>query len=569
MADADADAHPAGDRGAERRHVLSFAVEDHFQVSAFSGLVRTEHWHRFEPRIERNTQRVLDLLDEHGVKATFFTLGWVADEMPGVVQEIVARGHEIASKGYLHRSLLEMGPEEFRADARRSRIALEQAAGVRVLGYRLARGHLETADHWALDVLAEEGYRYDSSVYPRGFSAAGQPWLRRPFVHRSGAGELHELPLTSWSFAGLSLPIAGGAWLRHAPHKVVGRLVAHRVRSDPAPLIMYFHVWELDEDLPRITGAPRAAQYKQYHKLEKTIWCLRHYMSRHRFGPARDWLQLASQTLGAPATPAAAAAAPLPPPPILRPGGAPVTLVVPCYNEERVLRYLRNTLAELAQHLAGRWSLQCVFVDDGSSDATYAQLLEHFGREPGCQVLRHDRNAGVAAAILTGLRHAETEVVCSIDCDCTYDPHQIERLLPLLGDDVAVVTASPYHPLGEVRNVPGWRLFLSRGLSFVYRRLFRQKLYTYTSCFRAYRRSRVADIELRERGFLGVAEFLMLVDRRGQAIAEAPAVLETRLVGHSKMKVLRTIGGHLRLIGRMLLERRDTPRAPGATPLPR
>lgn len=537
----------------ERRHILSFAVEDHFQASAFAKLVPINHWYRFEPRIERNVHRALDLLDAYGARATFFTLGWVADEMPQVVREIAARGHEVASKGYFHRALHEMGPEEFRADARRSKQAIEQAAGQQVLGYRAARGHLGDADRWALDILADEGFAYDSSCYPRGLSAASDPAQRLPFVHQAPAGPIHELPLTSWGFGPFSLPVAGGAWLRHAPHKVVGRLIRHRVRRSDAPLVMYFHVWELDDDLPRISAAPGAAQYKQYHNLRKSNWLIQHYLKHHVFESAREHLGLRPQPVLRTRSQRPTSAAPCNP--IRLPGALPVTLVIPCYNEEKVLKYLKNTLARLAAQVAGRYEIHCVFVDDGSTDRTWDELQIHFGTEPGCKLVRHERNRGVAAGILTGVREATTEIVCSIDCDCTYDPQQIEALLPLLADDVSVVTASPYHPAGQVKNVPPWRLLLSRGLSFMYRRLFRHKLYTYTSCFRAYRRSQVIDIELREKGFLGVAEFLIQVDRRGQRIAEAPAVLETRLLGQSKMKVLRTIGGHLRLIRRLLGER--------------
>ena len=180
--------------------------------------------------------------------------------------------------------------------------------------------------------------------------------------------------------------------------------------------------------------------------------------------------------------------------------------------------------------------------------------------------MQHEVNSGVAAAILTGIRAAETEVVCSIDCDCTYDPHQVRELIPRLEDDVALVTASPYHPSGRVLNVPGWRLLMSKGLSFMYRRLFRQKLYTYTSCFRVYRRSMVQHIVLQERGFLGVAELLMQLDNEGKRIVEQPAVLEVRLLGHSKMKLVRTILGHLRLLRKAMFAR--VSRRGGAAAMP-
>ncbi|MBV9242652.1 MAG: glycosyltransferase, partial [Acidobacteria bacterium] len=152
---------------------------------------------------------------------------------------------------------------------------------------------------------------------------------------------------------------------------------------------------------------------------------------------------------------------------------------------------------------------------------------------------------------LTGIRAAKTEIVCSMDCDCTYDPHELLRMLPELTDDVDLVTASPYHKDGGVRNVPGWRLFLSKGASFLYRRVLRSKLDTYTSCFRIYRRSAFADMELNETGFLGVAEMLGRVDLAGGKIVEFPSVLEVRLFGISKMKTAKTIVGHLKLLTRL------------------
>ncbi len=232
-----------------------------------------------------------------------------------------------------------------------------------------------------------------------------------------------------------------------------------------------------------------------------------------------------------------------------------MTLVIPCFNEETVLGYLQNTLRRVAADLGSLYDFRYVFVDDGSSDSTWPMLEKIFGSLPNTTLIRHDRNRGVAAAILTGIRSAETEVVCSIDCDCTYDPHQLRDLIPRLEDGVALVTASPYHPSGRVLNVPPWRLFLSKGLSALYRRVFRQKLHTYTSCFRVYRRSQVQDLEISEGGFLGVAAMLGVLDLQGKRIVEQPAILEVRLLGHSKMKLLHTIRGHLRLLCRIAAAR--------------
>jgi glycosyltransferase involved in cell wall biosynthesis len=233
----------------------------------------------------------------------------------------------------------------------------------------------------------------------------------------------------------------------------------------------------------------------------------------------------------------------------------PVSIIVPCFNEELILPYLANTLRSVETALKSNYELHFIFVDDGSSDRT-SQALQHlFGAWPNCAFLHHEKNLGVAASILDGIRHAGTEIVCSIDCDCTYDPHELRNMIPMLAEGVCLVTASPYHPQGRVRNVPHWRLSLSKGASFLYRHVLRNKLFTYTSCFRVYRRYTVVDLRLRESGFLGIAEMLGRLDLYGAKIVEYPTMLEVRLFGHSKMKVLRTVGGHLRLLTRLLAMR--------------
>jgi glycosyltransferase involved in cell wall biosynthesis len=236
-------------------------------------------------------------------------------------------------------------------------------------------------------------------------------------------------------------------------------------------------------------------------------------------------------------------------------GRTPVSIVIPCFNEQLALHYLSKTLESVEATLAENYDLCLIFVDDCSTDNTWNSLNELFGDKPNYKLLRHEQNLGVAASILAGMRHADTEIVCSIDCDCTYDPHELTNMIPLLAAGVDMVTASPYHPQGAVRNVPAWRLSLSKASSVLYRHVLKQKLYTYTSCFRIYRRSSVVDLKVREGGFLGVAEVLGRLDLSGAKIVEYPATLEVRLFGWSKMKILRTIAGHLRLLSRLLLMR--------------
>jgi glycosyltransferase involved in cell wall biosynthesis len=228
-----------------------------------------------------------------------------------------------------------------------------------------------------------------------------------------------------------------------------------------------------------------------------------------------------------------------------------VSIVIPCYNEELALGYLCNTLREVEEVLNRSYQVEFIFVNDGSQDATSQTLKRLFGDRSNCVIVDHPQNRGVTAATLTGIRTARSEIVCSIDCDCSYDPRELRQMIPLMIEGVDLVTASPYHPLGQVRNVPRWRLFLSRSASALYRLMCRQKIGTYTSCFRVYRQSAVLELDIREPGFLGVVEIIGKLDLRGGLIAEYPARLEARILGHSKMKTLRTIFGHLGLMARL------------------
>ena len=276
-------------------------------------------------------------------------------------------------------------------------------------------------------------------------------------------------------------------------------------------------------------------------------------MRRHRFTSIADYLGLDPALPVAPEPEA-------PPEPQRRDSDAnqaargprtPFSIVVPAFNEEKALPYLKNTLAEVLPAFDATYDVRLVFVDDHSTDGTWAVMNDLFGGRPDVKLVRLPENRGVAGAILAGIREADSELVGSIDCDCTYDPRQLLPMIPLLTDRVAMVTASPYHPEGRVLNVPAWRLTLSKGLSFLYRRVLRNRLATYTACFRVYRRSAVKDVRLKNGGYLGVVELLARLDLAGETVVECPAVLEVRLMGHSKMKLARTVWGHAKLLAKV------------------
>lgn len=537
-------------RESHRQHdLLTVILEDYFHVGALSGLISSREWYRFETRYEQNTLKTLDFLKQFEVRATFFVLGWIAEKHPDLIAEVSRQGHEIANYGFQHKNVHQMTREEFRDDARRSRDALEIATGKRVVGYRIPQGLRSPSDFWILDTLAEEGYVYDSSVFP---SSSLGSHFRSIYRHKSQHGKLWEVPHPTLNCAGYLLPISGGNYFRQIPHTLLKHAVSYWKRSTRDPFMIYFHVWELDPDQPRISATSFVTRARQYRNLNKMQWVLPEYFRKYRFGTIADYLRCGTGPSTICERPSASvevgrgAVIPSRKPPTR----TPVTVVVPCYNERAALPYLANTLESVTKLLDPDYELSFLFVDDCSTDGTPELLPRLFGKRANCRVLQHPRNLGVAAAIFTGIRHAQTEIVCSIDCDCSYDPHELMQMIPMLTPDVDMVTASPYHHDGKVANVPTWRLTLSKGASWLYSKVLNHKLATYTSCFRVYRRSKMIDLQLREPGYLGVVEALALLDLKGGRIREFPTTLHVRLLGHSKMKVARTVVGHLKNLRR-------------------
>ncbi len=283
-----------------KTHFLTFVVEDYFHSSALRTLISPRRWQRFEPRIETNTRCVMDLLDQYDTKATFFVLGWVADEMPDLIAEISARGHEVANKGYFRRALTEMTPDEFREDVCRAKEAIERACRRRVLGFRVGRGSLESCDLWALDILAEEGHRYDSSVYPHFRSIARDPWRRFPHSHRHGDSEILELPLSTFGRDELLLRVGGGNYARQFPGVWTKQTFRYWHENYLSPFNMYFHVWEFDTDAPRISGASLISSVRQYRNLAKVPALLQYFLENYSFGSIANVLGMESSPLEQP-----------------------------------------------------------------------------------------------------------------------------------------------------------------------------------------------------------------------------------------------------------------------------
>ncbi len=248
-------------------NAMSVDVEEHFQVSAFAGTVDRNDWPVLDSRVERNTDRVLGLFADAGAKATFFTLGWVAERHPDLIRRIVAEGHELASHGYAHFRATDQAPDAFREDVRRTKGILEDAGGVAVSGYRAASFSIGATNLWTLEVLAEEGYAYSSSIYPVRHDHYGMPEAPRHAHRPCGANGVLEVPISTLRVAGRNLPCGGGGYFRLAPYPAYRWALTRLNRDDRLPAIFYFHPWEIDPDQPRPDGLPAKTRFRHYLNL--------------------------------------------------------------------------------------------------------------------------------------------------------------------------------------------------------------------------------------------------------------------------------------------------------------
>jgi len=272
-------------------NAFSIDVEDYFQVSGFEKDIRREDWEKFECRVVESTQRILRLLTRHNVKATFFVLGWVADRYPELVTEIAAAGHELASHSYWHRLVYKLSAEEFRADLCRSRDAIQQAVDQPIAGYRAPSFSITRKSLWALDVLAEEGFNYDSSVFPTRHPRYGIPGARRD-IHaiETKHGQLWEFPPAVGKYGGVNMAVAGGGYFRLYPL----RFTCHALRAinhSGAPFVFYVHPWEVDPQQPRLRAGTWASRFRHYVNLASTERKLDELLSRFRFGRVSEVIQ--------------------------------------------------------------------------------------------------------------------------------------------------------------------------------------------------------------------------------------------------------------------------------------
>jgi len=266
-------------------NALTIDVEDYFQVSNFENAVKMEDWDKYESRVVKNTREILSILSQNDSKATFFILGWIAERFPEIVMEIDAQGHEIASHGYSHKLIYRMSREEFKDDLIRSLEILERITKKKVLGYRAASCSVTEDSLWALDVLKENGIKYDSSVFPIHHDRYGIPDADR-FIHRWNNNGLVELPFSTVNILGQNIPVAGGGYFRLYPYWFT-KWAIEKINREGYPAIVYIHPWELDYKQPRIK-ANLISGCRHYINLRKTEDRLKALLSDFKFTGALE-----------------------------------------------------------------------------------------------------------------------------------------------------------------------------------------------------------------------------------------------------------------------------------------
>jgi polysaccharide deacetylase family protein (PEP-CTERM system associated) len=265
-------------------NAMTIDVEDYFHVSVFDGVLPRTQWDTLESRVCANTDRLLSIFDDHEVRGTFFVLGWVANRFPELVGRIAQCGHEVASHGYGHRLIYDQTPAAFREDVRRAKGLLEDACGRQVNGYRAPSYSITPRSLWALDILLDEGYRYDSSIFPIRHDRYGIPVSeRRPYQIQRAKGCLVEVPGSTTRVWPLNLPIAGGGYFRILPYRWTRWGISRVNRLERRAVVFYLHPWEIDPEQPRL-HAGRLGTFRHYRNLDQTEPRLRKLLTDFRFG---------------------------------------------------------------------------------------------------------------------------------------------------------------------------------------------------------------------------------------------------------------------------------------------
>jgi polysaccharide deacetylase family protein (PEP-CTERM system associated) len=271
-------------------NALTVDVEEYFHVMAFEKAIDPADWDNLPSRVQHSIQRILELFGKLGVRGTFFMLGWVAERHPSLLKQIVLQGHEVASHGYGHRLVSRLGPDEFRADIRKSKKIIEDITGEKIQGYRAPSYSITRDSLWAFDILLEEGFSYDSSLFPIRHDLGGMPGaMRFPHWLEWEGGRIVEFPFSTVKVGSMVLPVAGGGYLRLVPAWVTALGIDRINRYDRQPAALYFHPWEIDPDQPRVRCS-LLSRFRHYQNLRSTFPKIETILGKFQFAPMKDIL---------------------------------------------------------------------------------------------------------------------------------------------------------------------------------------------------------------------------------------------------------------------------------------
>jgi polysaccharide deacetylase family protein (PEP-CTERM system associated) len=270
------------------KNALSIDVEEYFQIHVLSGVIEPDLWEKLPSSVEENTRKILDLLDEKGIRATFFCLGWIADHHKDLIRTIHSRGHEIACHGYSHQVIYNQNADEFKIDVSRAKATLEEITGKPVIGYRAPTYSITEKTLWALEILEELGFRYDSSIFPIYHDNYGIPDAPR-FPYRIPGSRMVEFPISTIKLGPLNLPLSGGGYFRLIPYRLM-RLGLEIMKRSDMPFIFYIHPWEINPDTPRVSGMSTVSRFRTYTGIDKSFDKFSRLIMDFSFAPVQEVL---------------------------------------------------------------------------------------------------------------------------------------------------------------------------------------------------------------------------------------------------------------------------------------
>lgn len=277
-------------------NILTVDLEDWFVVENLKQELSSDQWDQYPSRIEKTTHRLLELFAKYDTRATFFVLGWIADKFPDLINEIAGSGHEIACHSFTHTRVDQLGQEAFREDTLRAMDAITKAAGIIPIGYRAPSWSINSSIPWALETLAELGFKYDSSIFPIKHDIYGEPSApRRIFRKKLKNGRtIFEIPASTVKLFGKNMPVCGGGYLRHSPYWYTARMV-RKLNKENLPAVVYMHPWELDEDQPRVEGLSMFQKFRQYGSISILRRKIEKLLSEFDFLPASDYINIVAR----------------------------------------------------------------------------------------------------------------------------------------------------------------------------------------------------------------------------------------------------------------------------------